>query len=33
MVIVIDASVAIAWRLRDRNGISYADNIVGRIST
>lgn len=33
MVIVIDASVAIAWCLRDRKETSYADAIVERIVT
>ena len=30
MVIVIDASIAIAWRLRDREGTPYADSAIGR---
>lgn len=33
MVIVIDASVAIAWCLRDRHGMPYVDEIVERIAT
>ena len=30
MAIVIDASVAIAWRLRDREGTPYADSAIDR---
>ena len=30
MAIVIDASIAIAWRLRDREGTPYADSAIGR---
>ena len=31
MAIVIDASVAIAWRLRDREGTPYSDAVIERI--
>ena len=30
MAIVIDASIAIAWRLRDREGTPYADSAIDR---
>ena len=30
MALVIDASVAIAWRLRDREGTPYADSAIER---
>ena len=30
MAIVIDASIAIAWRLRDREGMPYADSAIER---
>ena len=32
MAIVIDASVAIAWRLRDQDGTTFADAVVERIA-
>ena len=32
MAIVIDASVAIAWRLRDQDGTPFADAVVERIT-
>ena len=32
MAIVIDASVAIAWRLRDQDGTPFADAVVERIA-
>ena len=30
MAIVIDASIAIAWGVRDRPGVLYADTAIGR---
>lgn len=30
MAIVIDASIALAWRLRDREGTPYADSAIDR---
>ena len=33
MAIVIDASVAIAWCLRDREGTAEADAVIDRVST
>lgn len=33
MAIVIDASVAIAWRLRDRKGTAGADVVMALVST
>ena len=33
MAIVIDASVAIAWCLRDREGTAHADAVIDRAST
>ena len=33
MSLVIDASVAIAWRLRDHDGTPYADAVMDRISS
>lgn len=30
MAVVIDASVAIAWRLRDHDGAPYADAMMDR---
>ena len=32
MAIVVDASVAIAWRLRDQDGTPFADAVVERIA-
>ena len=33
MALVIDASVAIAWRLRDHDGTPYAGTVMDRVSS